>query len=169
MIPASLQPWFVLVHVLSVLAFVLFHGASAMVALRLRSESEPARIRALLELSSATLGGAYGALILILVTGIVAGIVGGWWTSGRLWLWASVGLFIAVSVAMSVIAVPYLNTVRRAVGLPTRDDRPGEPLAPRATDTELGALLLSRRPAVSAAVGLGGLALITWLMMFKPW
>jgi hypothetical protein len=168
--PVAFQPWFVLVHVLSVLAFVLLHGASAMVALRLRSEREPARIRALLELSTASLGGATAALLLILASGIVAGIVGGWWTSGRLWLWVSLALFVAVGVAMSIVAVPHLNAVRRAVGLPTRDDRPGEPMAAaEAGADELAALLMSRRPTVSATIGLGGLAVITWLMQFKPW
>lgn len=168
--PVVLQPWLVLIHVLSVLAFVLLHGASATVAFRLRSEREPARIRALLELSTASLGGATAALLLILASGIVAGIVGGWWTSGMLWLWVSVALFIAVGVAMSVVAVPHLNAVRRAVGLPTRDDRPGEPVPPVAVgDDELAAILMSRRPAVSAAIGLGGLGVITWLMQFKPW
>jgi hypothetical protein len=34
---------------------------------------------------------------------------------------------------------------------------------------ELAALLMSRRPTVSATIGLGGLAVITWLMQFKPW
>jgi len=166
--PVAFQPWFVLIHVLSVLAFVLLHGASATVAFRLRSEREPARIRALLELSTASLGGATAALLLILASGIVAGIVGGWWTSGKLWLWASLALFIAVGVAMSVVAVPHLNAVRRAVGLPTRDDRPGEPIPAPGAD-ELAALLVSRRPAVSAAIGLGGLGVITWLMQLKPW
>jgi hypothetical protein len=40
--------------------------------------------------------------------------------------------------------------------------------SPRAGDDVLPALLASRRPLASAAVGLGGLGLITWLMMFKP-
>jgi hypothetical protein len=168
--PVVLQPWLVLIHVLSVLAFVLLHGASATVAFRLRSEREPARIRALLELSTVSLGGATAALLLILASGIVAGIVGGWWTSGMLWLWVSVALFVAVGVAMSVVAVPHLNAVRRAVGLPTRDDRPGDPVPLVAVgDDELAAILMSRRPAVSAAIGLGGLGVITWLMQFKPW
>jgi hypothetical protein len=168
--PVVLQPWLVLIHVLSVLAFVLLHGASATVAFRLRSEREPARIRALLELSTVSLGGATAALLLILASGIVAGIVGGWWTSGMLWLWVSVALFVAVGVAMSVVAVPHLNAVRRAVGLPTRDNRPGDPVPLVAVgDDELAAILMSRRPAVSAAIGLGGLGVITWLMQFKPW
>jgi hypothetical protein len=168
--PVAFQPWFVLVHVLSVLAFVLLHGASAMVALRLRSEREPARIRALLELSTASLGGATAALLVILASGIVAGIVGGWWTSGRLWLWVSVALFIGVGVAMSVIAVPHFDAVRRAVGLTTRGDRPGDAIPAAAPgEDDLAALLASRRPAVSAAIGLGGLGVITWLMQFKPW
>jgi hypothetical protein len=81
--PSTLRPWLTFLHVAGVLVFVLFHGASAVVALRLRSERDPARVRTLLELSTASQGGAYAGLGVLLLAGIASGIVGGWWTAGR--------------------------------------------------------------------------------------
>jgi hypothetical protein len=164
-----LRPWLVLVHVLAVLAFVLLHGASASVAFRLRSEREPARIRALLELSNAYLNWTYGALALLLLSGILAGIAGGWWTSGRLWLWVSVGLLVAIFVGMYGLAAPYFESLRHAVGLQTYSDvREKRDPPPPATATELAALLDSPRPALIAVIGLGGIGLIAGLMILKP-
>ncbi len=165
----ALRPWLILVHVLAVLGFVLVHGASASVAFRLRGERDPARVRALLELSNAYLTWAYVALLVLLVSGIVAGIVGGWWTGGQLWLWVSVGLLVAVIVGMYAVAAPYFESLRHAVGLPTYQDlRKGlDPPAPVSGD-ELALLLASPRPAIVAAVGLGGITLIATLMVIKP-
>jgi len=164
-----LRPWLVLTHVLAVLAFVLLHGASASVAFRLRGERQPDRVRALLELSNAYLNWMYGALVILLLSGIAAGIVGGWWTSGRLWLWASLGLLVAVFVGMYAIAAPYFESLRHAVGLATYQDiREQRDPPPPVTDGELATLLESRRPAVVAMIGLGGIALITGLMVLKP-
>jgi hypothetical protein len=165
----ALRPWLILVHVLAVLGFVLVHGASASVAFKLRGERDPVRVRALLELSNAYLTWAYLALLVLLVSGIVAGFAGDWWTSGRLWLWLSVALLIAVIVGMYVVAAPYFESLRHAVGLPTYADvRNGLDPPPPASEAELALLLASPRPAIVAAIGLGGISLIASLMVLKP-
>ena len=158
-----------LVHVLAVIGFVLVHGASAMVAMRVRSEREAVRIAALLELSSAYQVWGWIALLVVLVSGILGGIAGGWWTSGQLWLWASVGVFIAITLLMTPIPTAYLNDVRHAIGIPTYDDtrKKLEPPAPL-SDEELARILASNRPILGVAIGLAGLATLAWLMMFKP-
>lgn len=105
----DLAPWLPLlrlVHVLAAFGFVLVHGASAMVAFKLRGERDRTRIQALMELSNAYLNWLYVALLVLLLAGILSGIAGGYWTSGRYWLWASLGLLIAIVVAMHVIATP---------------------------------------------------------------
>lgn len=164
-----LQPWLVLTHVLSALTFVLFHGASAMVAFRLRSERDPARIRALLELSNAHFGWMYLALAILLLSGIVAGIVGGWWTSGQLWLWASVGLLVVILAGMFVVASGYFESLRHAVGIQTYQDlKHGREAPPVASEAEIAALVTSSRPAVIAVIGLGGIGLVAALMTLKP-
>ena len=161
--------WLVLIHILEVFGFLLAHGVSVGVGFRLRSERDPVRIRALLELSNAYLGALYIALFVLLLGGILAGISGGWWTSGKLWIWAAVLLLVAIAVGMYVVALPYFNNVRHAVGVATYDDakkglQPPEPAAP----AQLEALLQSSAPIVTAVIGLGGILLIGWLMVMKP-
>ena len=69
--------WLVFFHIVTAFLFVLAHGASAAVALALRSQREPERVRALLELSKNTLGVMVVSLLLALGTGIWAGFKGG--------------------------------------------------------------------------------------------
>jgi len=161
--------WLVLTHILGVFGFLLAHGVSVGVGFRLRSERDPVRIRALLELSNAYLGAMYVALFVLLLGGILAGISGGWWTSGKLWIWAAVVLLVAIAVGMYVVALPYFNNLRHAVGVATYDDarkglQPPEPAAP----AQLDALLQSSAPISTAVIGLGGILIIGWLMVMKP-
>ena len=52
---------------------------------QIRRERDPARIRVLLELSSRSLGLVYGSLLALLIAGITAGVMGGWFGQG--WIW----------------------------------------------------------------------------------
>jgi hypothetical protein len=166
----GLKPWLVFLHVLGVLLFLVAHGASAALAFRVRSERDPARLRALLDLSASTIPALYGSLLLMLVAGIVAGFIApNWWTSGRLWIWASMALLVGVVVAMYAIQTPYFSDLRRAVGQrPPQDARKDLPVPAEADAETLDRLLASSRPMVGAAVGFGGIAIILWLMLFKP-
>lgn len=140
-----------------------------MVSFKLRGERDRTRIQALLELSNAYLNWLYLALLVLLVAGIVSGIAGGYWTAGRFWLWASLGLLVAIVVAMYVIAVPHFDALRHALGLATYNDvRKKLVPPPPATDADLARLLDSPRPIQAAAIGIGGIAIIVALMMLKP-
>jgi hypothetical protein len=159
----------VFLHLLSVFSFLILHGASVATAFRLRTERDRASVRAMLQLSNAYVSFLYVALLAILVTGILAGIAVGWWTSGRLWIWVALVLLFVIAGVMYPLGTAHMDTLRRAVGLPTFADRGKEvALPPEASDEELARLLMSPRPMVAAAVGLGGILVITWLMMFKP-
>lgn len=168
----DLTPWLPLLrlaHVLAAFAFVLVHGASAMVAFKLRVERDRTRIQALLELSNAYLNWLYLALLVLLLAGILSGIAGGYWTDGRYWLWASVGLLVGIMIAMYVMAVPHFDALRHALGLSTYNDtRKNLAPPPPATDADLARLLESPRPIQAAAIGIGGIAIIVALMMLKP-
>jgi hypothetical protein len=168
----DLTPWLPLlklVHVLAAFAFVLVHGASAMVAFKLRGERDRTRIQALLELSNTYLNWFYIAIGVLLLAGTLSGIAGGYWTDGRFWLWASVGLLLGIMVAMYLIATPHFDELRHALGLPTFNDvRKKQAPPPPAPDADLALLLESSRPIQAAAIGIGGIAIVVTLMVLKP-
>lgn len=151
--------WWKLLHILGVLGFVLFHGVSAVVALRLRKERDRIRIAELLQLSGSSVRAMYVSLGWLLVFGIVAGIQGFYWNDG--WFWISIVLLVLVAAEMSVVAGPYYRRVKEAVEL-----RPSG--VPRRSDEELEEILRSRIALWNAVAGFGALAIIAWLMVFKP-
>jgi hypothetical protein len=156
----------VFLHVLSAFLFVLSHGASAAVTFQLRAERKFERVAALLEVSSGTLGLMNMSLMLVLVLGIVLGFMGSWW--GRGWIWTSLVVLIATSVGMMAVAKPFFNNVRRAAGLEYMEGRTKIQPPPPASFDDLDALLARTPTTPITIIGLGGLALILWLMMFKP-
>lgn len=160
-------PWIVLVHVIAAFAFVLAHGTSVFVALRLRGERDRDRVAALLDVSGTSIGLLYIALLVLLVAGIAAGIVGGHF--GRLWIWVALGVLTVIIGAMYAIGTTYYIRLRKAVGAQlAQKPKPGEPPPELATPEELAALLDSSRPYVLAAIGGIGLIVIVWLMALKP-
>lgn len=147
--------WWKYLHILGGFGFLASHGATAGVALRLRKEREPERIRALLDLSRSTRPWMYVSLLVLLTGGIVDGFQGQWWGQG--WIWAALILLLVLLMAAFPLAVPYYIQVRRAVA----EDATTSP-------AELDALLRSSRPVVIAAVETVGIAVIVWLMVLKP-
>jgi hypothetical protein len=161
--------WLKFIHVLGALALVLTHGASAAVAFKLRGERDRVRIGALVDLSNAYLNAFYLAFVIVFAAGILTGIGAGYWTSGQLWIWASLIVFIAIVIGMYALAMPYFRDLRRALGIATfQDVRAGIAAPPPADDRELAALLASSRPMWVAAVGLVGIVLLVYLMVVKP-
>ena len=147
--------WWRFLHVLGALGFLTTHGATAAVAMRLRKDRAPAKIRALLGLSRSTRPGMYVSLLLLIAAGVIAGFQGHWWDEG--WVWTALILLVVLLVAAVPLAVPYYVRVRRAVA----EDSDTSP-------EELEALLLSPRPIVIAVVETAGLLVIVWLMVLKP-
>ncbi len=158
--------WLVYVHILAVFVFLLAHGASAGVAFRIRRETERSRIAALLDLSSASLGITYASLLVLLIAGIVLGFMGKWWGLG--WIWISLLLLILSAVGMYLRSSVPFNRVRQAAGLPYFDGRRSQPAAPPASQEALRAAAAAIRPAEATAMGVVPIAVILWLMMFKP-
>jgi uncharacterized membrane protein len=154
-----MYPWIVFLHIVGVFGFLLTHGASVSVLLRLRKERDRQRIQTLLEFSGASMFGFYASIAVLLAAGVAAGFVGNWWR--MLWIWLSLGLFLAISALMYVMASRYFRRIRAAVAL-----RPSG--APMASDEELDELLRAPRLPVIALIGYGGIVVILWLMIFKP-
>src|SRR5438045_1050055 len=97
------------VHLAGVFGFLVAHGTSAAVGLRLRKEREPARARALLDLSASSLNLANISLVVLLVGGIVAGVKEHAWDEG--WIWAGLGVLVALSAMVPLLVVPYYKEV----------------------------------------------------------
>jgi hypothetical protein len=168
----NLYPWIVLIHVTGVLLFFIAHGAPAMVGIRLRTERDPARVLALLDLARWSMGRTAGIALLVgLLAGITAGFVGGWW--GHLWIWLALGIFAGVSLVMTPLTPMTerkLHAMRRAGGLgiesPFGLGHRGE--APPANPGELQRLLAAWNPMPTTVLGFGSFAAILALMLLKP-
>ncbi len=151
------QAWKIL-HIIGVLGFVGAHGATVAAASRIRRERDPARIQALLGLSRSSRPVMYASLLLLVVSGIITGIQGGWW--GQAWIWGSVGLLVVLIAAAFPLAVPHYLRVRRAMDATLSGEGP--------PPEELDRLLRSSRPIWILVIETVGVVVIVYLMVVKP-
>jgi hypothetical protein len=155
----------VFVHATTILLFFVAHGTSMAVAFALKRETDPARVRALLDLSRFSLGvPAVAVMVIGLLTGIAAGFMGGHW--GSAWLWISIGLFVLVGGLMTPLATIRLKPIRAAAGMPLETGVPEAP--PQENPEELRRLIDAWNPMVPASMGLVAFVVILYLMMVKP-
>ncbi|HEX9123249.1 MAG TPA: DUF2269 family protein [Actinomycetota bacterium] len=152
--------WIVFIHIVGVLGFVMFHGVSVMVALRLRKERDRTRIAELMQFSGSSVVGMYASLLVLLIGGVWAGFKLDWWKYA--WIWVALGILVFMIGEMRAVARPYYQRVKEAVEV-----RPSG--VPRRSDEELDQMLRSPLPMVNAAAGFATLLFITWLMIYKPW
>jgi ABC-type dipeptide/oligopeptide/nickel transport system permease subunit len=117
------------------------------------------RIADTITFSGATTRPMYISLIVLVTAGAVAGYQGGWFDDW--WIWISIVVLIATTVLMTVTAKPYFKRISAACAM-----RPSG--VPRTSDEELGELVRSSKVHLITAIGVGGLAVIIWLMVTKP-
>ena len=155
-------------HVFSAFAFFLIHGATAAAMFALKREREPNRVEGLLairDFATKWMGIPLGVLF---ISGIVMGFMGHWWN--QTWIWLAIGVFLAISFAMSGFGRLYHDRLWHAIdphghSPPTKKEkRYSQP----ATTEELVGLLAKGRPLMLTVIGVVGLGIILWLMMFKP-
>jgi uncharacterized membrane protein len=159
-------PAIVFLHIVGAFMFVAGHGVSVFVVFQARKEHDRARLAALLDLSGWSLAVAGIGLLVLLVSGITAGIVLQSWSRG--WIWVALALFVVVAILMTPIGGNYLRGLRMAIGQRPRNAKPGEPDPVPVSDGELAALQASRAPELLLLVGAGGFLIILWLMRFRP-
>jgi hypothetical protein len=157
----------VFVHIIGVFVFLLAHGVSAGVLLRLRFERNPHAVRTLVDLSARSIGVMGIGATMWFFGGILAGFSGNFWTGGQLWIWASLIIAIAVIALMTPMGKFYLNRVRAAVGVDPKG-KPGQVVAVEPDPAELDAAIASGRPLLLAIIGIATVVVLTWLMMYKP-
>ncbi len=155
--------WLIFLHVAAVLAFMVAHGAHITAMWRMRAEADPA--------VSLTLLNAVGSvgllriwLAVVVGTGVLAAFMGSWWTSS--WIWTSLAMLVVIWVAMWRYAGHYYGLV---------EDAATRAIAARASDApdaaaqqEFDAARRGWQTIGMTGIGFGGLAVILWLMMFKP-
>ena len=156
----------VLVHILGVVLFVVAHAVSVIVLFMIQRQRDPSALRRLLTVSHQSLLVALIGLAIWFLGGILAGFSGNWWTTGRLWIWASVVLAIILIGLMTPMGRLYFNRVREAVGIDPRTGavNPNAQVDPAAVELAVS----SGQPVLLAALGTVGLLAILWLMLAKP-
>jgi hypothetical protein len=161
-----MYPVLMFLHIVSVFGFLMAHGVSASVSFALRSERNLERVRALLMLSAKSYPVMYGSLLLLLIAGVILGFMGSWWGHG--WIWVSLVLLIAMIMLMGRFGSRIYGGARKLTGLPYMERGKIQPPIEPASTAEINSLLDQGQPMLLTAIGFGGIVLIAWLMMFKP-
>lgn len=155
--------WLLFLHIGAVLAFLLAHGIHVTVMWKWWQEPDPERGLTLfngvpeIHLTRILLATVVGS-------GLVLGLVGGWWR--QWWMWLAFVVLVAIWVAMFRWGGGYFNLVQAAAEQAVEERASGS-----GSTTAMAAYEATRRawhPLGMSVVGLGGLAVILWLMIFKP-
>lgn len=156
----------VFLHVISVFGYLLAHGASVAVAFALKRERDIGKIKTLLELSGNSYPMMFRMLNASILLGIIAALQAGWWRFG--WIWASLILLFVIFALMVVFGGIVYGSARRAIGLSYTVRGKYYPAEPAQSDEAVLALLAKGNPVLLTIIGYGGYAIITWLMIAKP-
>jgi plastocyanin/uncharacterized membrane protein len=151
--------WWVFLHIAGVFGFLMAHGVSAYVTLRLPRERDPARVAQLLELSASSVGFMWNSIGVLLVGGIAAGFTGHFWGQG--WIWAAIVVLVVVMAAMYAMGTAWAKRLRTISGAMAGGTE-------AVSQEQFEGTLHSKRPYTIAVIGFVGLFVILWLMIFKP-
>jgi hypothetical protein len=162
----ALIPWLIFLHTLSAFTFFLAHGVSTAMAFRLRSETDIARIRALLDLSASTIEVMFVSFLAMGLTGLIMPFILKIWNNG--WIWASIALMVIVFIQMVSINNERYKHLRKMVGLPYMiggKEFPAEPPASQAdVETHINTMNVNELIIVGYVIPM----IVLWLMVFKP-
>lgn len=155
------------IHVLAAFGFLLGHGTSVFVSFQLKREEEPDRMKALMDVSAS----AWPTMMLSLLTLLLAGLILGFmnlalWSRG--WLWVSLVLLLGITGWMFSIGGKQYHPLRKMLGMVYLIQGKPQPVEKQRPLAEIKAHIAATRPKEMLWVGLGGFAIILWLMFFKP-
>jgi hypothetical protein len=105
------------------------------------------------------------SLLVLLVAGIIAGIMGNWWSQG--WIGLSLLLLVVLAGYMVFYVGRYVNPLRVALGLPHPRNKK-LPVAEPLPDEAVQALVDKINPWQLFGPALVITLIIIWLMMYKP-
>lgn len=162
----SAYRFIVFLHVVSAITFFAAHGVSMMMLFKVSRERSYDNLCHWIETSRMALKPAMLALHGIELTGIILTIWMGWWRMG--WIWASLGLFIFIGFIMHKYAAGYMKAVRQGMGMVTQEElKKGMRPMPMPYEKLMEVVATGRPRFVMAAAG-GAAALLTALMVMKP-
>jgi uncharacterized membrane protein len=147
----------VFIHLVGVVVMAVAHGVSIFAAFRVRRETDPRVVAAILGMSKSAVMVLYVGFLLLAVGGFGAA-----WQAGVLlapWAIASYVVLAVVIGVMYAVATGYYVRLRELASA-----EGGESADPSA----LQAALVTRRPEVLAVVGTSGLLILLWLMVVRP-
>jgi hypothetical protein len=154
--------WLLFVHIGAVLVFMLAHGVHVAVSWKKRWVADPASNLALFE----ALTGLWPlrvAMATVIVSGLLLTALLNIWT--QLWIWLSLAVLVAIWLAMWLWSRAFYNliqeTAERAIATV---GTPEEAVARAEFDHARFSWLV---PAMTV-VGIGGVAVVLWLMVFRP-
>ena len=159
----DLYPWIVIAHDFAVIVAFAAHGVSAFAIFRVRAATDRTELRTLVDLSATSLLVAGIGLLVAILLGIWAAIMGGHFS--RLWPWAAIAVVVIVTFAMTPLAANPMREIRVALGI--GKDKSGTPLVP-GSDPDVAAARSKLKPEATLIIGVVGLALLVWLMEGKP-
>jgi hypothetical protein len=163
---ATLIRWLIFLHVLAAITFFLAHGASAAMAFQVRKETDFARIRAMLDLSSTTFITMGIAFLVMGLTGLILPFLIHIWN--KVYIWLSIVLMLFVFIYMAMFNETTYKQLRRLVGLPYMKGNKQLPAEPPSSLEEVATLLKKTSVTPLVIVGYVIPAFVLWLMVFKP-
>ena len=157
-----LYRWIIFLHIFGAILFFMGHGATALAMFDIQKTRKPERIRALMGLRTTQLWSFGGGSLLLIISSIALGFMGNWWRSG--WVWASIILYIVIMIFMAVWGRGYYDSIEMLL------DPKGEKAkkAKKPETRSLEEVLASGKTVLLTWIGVGGTAIILWLMLFKP-
>ena len=150
--------WWKLVHLIGVVGFMAAHGTSIAATMLIRRMRDPQHISGVLQLSATTVTAFYISTLVLLGGGIGAGVRGGWFNQG--WIWVSLGLMVAVGISMFPLARGFFRRIRTVIELMET----GTAVSP----ADFVRVLNSGNPMFTAGSGSVAILFIVYLMVMKP-
>ena len=162
----KLVPWILFLHILSSLTFFLAHGTSVAMAFKIRTETDFARIRAMLDLSGSTIRMMFISFLVMGLSGLVLPFILKLWSKG--WIWASIILMVIVTVQMVIMNDKRYKHLRKLVGMPYMVGKNDFPAEEPASQEEVEKHIKNLKAGELMIVGYVIPMIVLWLMVFKP-
>jgi len=155
--------WLVFLHIFFGFSLMLSHGVHAAAMLAFRNEKDPERALTFFNIVP-QIHMVRIFMVSMGLPGLIAAFITPWWLQG--WIWASVVIFFIISFVMYKYGAGYFELIQGAAE---------RLIEARKTNTDVETALekfeearTARHPITVSIIGIVGLAIILWLMRFKP-